>query len=265
MSEAEKVAELAVLAEQPTVIKNAAGREFIAWGAGQFAPISEPNLIPEFAPQHIKQAVQLQTADSLVDYAKRFACADSLILADISRNRIRLAVDYHAKDKAGFIDHNAELALPFSQEWTTWVLQNGRLLGQLEFARFIEENAADIAAPSGADLLEISRDLQLARKADFRKVVRTASGDERFEYSESETASCNGLEIPSKFLLKLPVYFGEAPVSLAAFLRYQLNDGKVVLGFSLNRHENVRQAEFQRIVTNVAKATGLLAVYGTPD
>ncbi|MCH1933271.1 YfdQ family protein, partial [Shewanella sp. A25] len=73
-------------------------------------------------------------------------------------------VDYHAPDKAAHGAHVAAMALPYSEEWKAWTAIDGKLMPQREFARFIEENAVDVVAPSGADLLEVVRDLQAVRK-----------------------------------------------------------------------------------------------------
>lgn len=262
MSEAETIAELAVKAAAPNVIKNATGHEFAVWPDGKLMPITSPNAIPGLLPDHIEQELQLHTADSLVEYANRFKGPNSLILADAGSNVVRVVIDYHAPDAAQHVEHSAVLQLDYSVEWRLWTQAHGRMMSQLEFARFVEENGADIIAPTGADLLEIVRDLQMLRKVDFRKVVRTASGDERFEYTDETSAQAGGVEVPARFQLALPIYFGGSFVSLYAFLRHVLDDGKVRLGLSLNRAESVRQAEFKRIVTDIAERTGLTPLYG---
>jgi uncharacterized protein YfdQ (DUF2303 family) len=136
-------------------------------------------------------------------------------------------------------------------------------MAQLEFARFLEENAADVASPSGADLLEACRDLQAVRKVNFKKAVRTATDNESFEYSdETEARTSGGVELPTKFLLRFPVYFGHTETDLFAFLRWKLDDGTLNLGVALHRAEHVRQAVFSHIVFDVADRTGCQAVFG---
>jgi len=221
-------------------------------------------------PPYIKQSVTLQTVDSLVEYVERQKQMHTLLFADIKDSTISAIIDYHGASDGGFsghadlLFHRAKLSLSYSEEWTTWKGAHKRLMGQLEFARFIEENAADIFSPSGADLLEVTRDLHALRKVNFKKAVRTATENESFEYSdETELKGKNAVEVPTKFLLSLPVYFGEAPTSIYAFLRWKLDDGNLQLGIELHRMEIVRQSVFKQIVANVAEATGRPALFGS--
>ncbi len=220
------------------------------------------------APPFIAQALTLQTLDSLVEYACRFCTEATILLADIGNNSIRAVIDYHAPGKADRAAHSATMALPFSVEWKTWTEIDGKLLDQLEFARFLEENAADIVAPSGAELLEVCRDLQAVRKVDFRKAVRTNSDNESFEYTDETTASTKkgDVEVPTKFALAIPVYFGEGAVSIQAFLRWRLEEGSgLKLGIKLHRPEHVRQAVFKQIVLGAAERIERPAVFGRLD
>jgi uncharacterized protein YfdQ (DUF2303 family) len=220
-------------------------------------------------PRYVGQTVTLQSKDSLVDYVNRFKLSSSILFADITNSSMKAAIDYHgASDGYGpgltnYAAHFATMTLPFSEEWQTWTGISTKLMPQLEFARFIEENAADVAAPPGAELLDAVRDLQARRKVNFIKAVRTSSDNENFEYSdETEAKTKGGIEVPSRFLLKLPVYFGEPTTELFAFLRWRLDEGALALGVKLHRAEHVRQAVFKQIVIDIAERTGCPAVYG---
>ena len=246
--------------------------------------VTEPNAVRNPLPDHVIQGVTVQTVDSLVDYTNRFKTGDTALFADIAANRIVSALDYHqgskiapgADDKAGpdlvdapiaaHGDHSAVLSLPFSVEWQTWTKIHGQLMPQLEFARFLEENAADIAAPAGADLLDACRDLQAVRTVNFKKAVRTATDNESFEYNDdTEARTSGGLELPTKFMLSIPVYFGGANTTLFAFLRWKLEAGSLRLGVALHRAEHVRQAVFKEILLDVADRTERPAVFGKLD
>ena len=265
-TETQVVADLAVKAAGvPTIVKTEKGREFLVLpGATSPQDVTEANALAPTLPDHIRQAVTLQTVDSLVDYANRFKTATTVLFADIGANSIKALLDYHDHAAPKFVDHAATMALPFSEEWKTWTGISGRLMGQLDFARFLEENAGDISAPAGADLLDACRDLQAHRKVDFKKAVRTASDNESFEYSEQiEARTKSGdVELPTKFLLKIPVYFGEPETDLYAFLRWKLDEGALSLGVALHRAEHVRQAVFKQIVLAAAERTSCPAMFG---
>lgn len=264
-TEAEAVAKLARGHSVAQIVKSEDGREFLVT-ANEFSEreISDPHGLKLAKPRYIAQQVSLQTTYSLVEYVNRYKGADTVIFADVAANKIAAHIDYHGINQAAHVAHAAALTLTFSTEWGEWGKISGRLMEQLEFARFIEENGADMKAPAGADLLECVRDLQAHRKVNFTKAVRTSSENENFEYSEETQAKTKtgGIEIPTKFELSIPVYFGEPDTSLFAFLRWKLGDGTLTLGIQLHRAEHVRQAVFKHIVLSVAERTGCPAVFG---
>lgn len=264
-SEAETVANLTRAGMlQPVVITTPGGREFlICPEKTTHTDVTPQNKLEALKPKAIKQAVTLQNAEALIAYLNRFKADSSILFADVAESRIVGLIDYHAKDKAELVEHRATLALPFSEEWKVWSAINGQLKPQLEFARFIEENAPDIKAPDAGSLIEAVRDLQARRSVNFIAAVRTASDNESFEFNDNTEARTKGdLELPTKFMLSIPVYFGDPDVEVPAFLRWKLEDGKLLLGIKLHRAEHVRQAAFQLIVTDATEKTGVMAVFG---
>jgi uncharacterized protein YfdQ (DUF2303 family) len=218
------------------------------------------------APSHLKTKVILQTADSLVDYTRRFKSEGATLFADIAANRITAALDYH-KDGAtpAFADHSAVLQLPKSEEWKLWSEAHEKWKGQLEFGRFLQENAADIKAPDAATLLEACQDLRAVRNVNFTKAVRLNSENESFEYVDETkaTPTKGAIDLPDKFLLQIPVYFGGRTVEVSAFLRWKLEEDKLQLAIALSRAEHVRQAVFKEVVTDIADRAEVPAVFAT--
>jgi uncharacterized protein YfdQ (DUF2303 family) len=264
-TEAEAISKLAGKAAAPSVVDIGDGRKFlVAPDAAIIRDVSDEHDLKVGSPRYIKQAPTLQTQDSLVDYVNRFKGADTILFADIGADTIVALIDYHAAKQAAHVAHRASLVLARSEEWRLWTDISGKLKPQLEFARFIEENAADVRAPSAGELLDACRDLQVHRKVNFIKAVRTQSDNENFEYSEetNATGKRGELEIPTKFVLGLPVYFGEPETEVHAFLRWKLDEGALTLGIQLHRLEHIRQSVFRMIVMAVAERTGCPAVFG---
>ncbi len=215
-------------------------------------------------PGRIKRNLVIQTVDSLVDYIDKFRTGGTVLFADIKASKIVAVLDYDVDaDTTAHGSHIAALQLPFADEWTLWSGIDDKLLGQLPFARFLEENSPDIKAPSGSELIEACRDLQAKRSVNFIAAVRTSTNNESFEYSDATDArGKDGVEIPTKFILEIPFYFGSRAVELAAFLRWQVDDGKLALGIKLNRAEQVRQALFKEIVLDLGERAGVPVIYG---
>lgn len=264
-TEAETISDLAIKSAAPHLL-DVGDRKFIVTPIeSQVKDVSDEHGLFVDKPRYIKQAVTLQAKDSLVEYVNKFKNEDSSLFADIQASAIVAAIDYHAAAQAEHLAHRATLGLAFSEEWNLWKGISGRLMPQLEFARFIEENGADVRAPDAASLLESVRDLQAHRRVNFTKAVRTSSDNENFEYTdESKALTKGGIELPTKFKLGLPVYFGEAETEVFAFLRWKIEpeDGGLSLGIALHRLEHVRQAVFKQIVLDIADRTGCAVIFG---
>lgn len=82
---------------------------------------------------------------------------------------------------------------------------------------------------------------------------------------EQDAMSKGSIALPQSIMLSIPVYFGEPAVAVMAYMRRQIDDGKLKLGVQLSRAENVRQEEFHRVVDWITdEVEGLTTVYGTP-
>lgn len=283
-------------ARKPFLIDAPQGRTFLALpegnhsgvGGWKHVDITAPNVADVLAPKSITQHVKMQTAESLIQYINCFKNQDTKLFADIANDHILGVIDYHREPtmlreaKALHGDpgpatalsdqpsptlglHRASLHLPKSLEWQTWTKVSGQLMSHLGFASFLEENAIDIVSPLGADLLELCRDLQVLNNVSFGGSVRDGDYTTVNYQKEADAASKGGIKLPPSIMLSIPVYFGEHPVPIMAFMRRKIDDGKLLLGVQLSRAENVRQLEFHRIVDSVTEGVDhLTTVYGTP-
>lgn len=285
MSEVEAIHDLTIDAIEamgrPFLIEAPEGRTLIAVpqenGQWRYDQITSANKAEVLMPKVVTQHVKMQTADSLVEYVNRFKNSDTMLFADIANDTIVSIVDYHnepaalkgtgtdTKPTATLNSHRATLNLPKSIQWQTWTDGSDTLMTHREFATFLEENAVDIVSPRGADLLELCRDLQVLHNVNFSSSIRMGDVTELAYEKKSDATDKGGVSMPNAILLSIPVYFGESSVSIQAFMRRKIDDGKLLLGYSLSRAENVRQEEFHRIVDAVQIGVEhLTTVYGTP-
>lgn len=290
-TEAEAVSNLALAAQGVVPIEafEVGGADYVAYKdrnggvtIDRMPKLDDHGLLVD-APVRIAQGVLLETADSLVAYVRDFKVDGTRLFAEIAANTIVAIIDYHegrtsgvndlgaehsvdADDKgvAAFTDHRATLKLPFSEQWGIWTGSDGKLMDQLDFARFIHENQQDVEDPSGADLLEVVRDLRGSRTKRFTGDLNLNASGTSFEYEDRAGVSAkDSVTIPDAFRLFIPVYFGGPPVHVFAQLRHDVNDGgQLKLGFKLLRAESVRQATFQAVVDDAAERAGVPAVYG---
>ena len=235
------------------------------------------------APTRIAQDVTLETEGSLVAYVRDYKLDGTRLFAEIADNTIVAIIDYHEgrtsgvedlggassvdpddKGEAAFTDHRATLVLPFSEEWGIWTGSDDKLMDQLSFARFIHENGGDVLDPSGADLLDVVKDLRGSRMKKFTGDLNLNASGTSFEFEDRAGVSArDSVTIPDTFVLRIPVYFGGQEVELHAQLRHDVTDnGELKLGYKLLRRETVRQKAFQAVVDTVSTSAGVPAVYG---
>lgn len=256
-------------------------RQFIALptegGGFDLKDITPQHTLVPPKPTFISQTVALQDQASLEAYVNRFKNADTMILADMKQNSISAFIDYHRAPVSGedakvisgpsaeLLRHSAIMTIPFSEEWSIWTKIDGQLMPQLAFCRFLEENALDVIAPATADLIEVCRDIQGLRQVEFTSVVRTNSNNaEKFNFSDNSGVKGKGdIDIPREFKLEIPVYFNDRAYEVRAFLRNEIEDGKLRLGIKLHRPEYIRQTAFRNIMAGVAVSTGISPLFGS--
>lgn len=235
--------------------------------------VTPPHTLPPPRPSYVQQVVTVQDAASLAAYVNRFKSSATMMFADIDHSSIEAVIDYHrpanpgAEPQADLAAHCADMEIPYSEEWGTWTKIDGAMMSQLQFVRFLEENAVDIVAPATADLIEVCRDIQGLRNVEFTSVVRAESNTaERFMYADTAAARGKGeVDIPREFTLSIPVYFNDRAYNVRALLRNEIDDGKLKLGIKLWRREYVRQTAFRNIMGEIETATGITPLFGRRD
>lgn len=211
--------------------------------------------------------VQVDDRASLVAYANRFRDPRSILVADFDAGTICARLDWHcdnehATDSAQPDRHNVTLKLRHSEEFARWSALEGKMMAQADFALFLEENAGDILHPDAATMIEISRDFEATVGQTYKSALRLDNGDRKIIFT-NETNVTNGVVIPQKFVLNIPIYNGEAPDELTALFRWRpAGQGGVTLGFQWHRVEYQRRAHFQQIAFAAAEETGLPVFMG---
>lgn len=247
------------------IITTPEGRQHLVLPEGmQHFDVTPKNGEKTLPPDHTRQGVTLQTLASLTDYGVKFRTETTTLFGDIEHNTIVAAIDYHGPDKAHLVAHVAKLVLPYSVEWKLWTGIDGKMMDQLVFARFIEENMIDIVDPVGADLLEAVSDMMSIEGVEFKGRVKTNSDNVSFDFTSNSDVRTRSdhLAVPKAFSLRIPVYFGDEPTDVIATLRHRIDGGKLSLGIALQRIEHVRQAQFQQHLLTAETKIDCLAVLG---
>ncbi|MFD9992067.1 DUF2303 family protein, partial [Bacillus cereus] len=155
----------------------------------------------------------------------------STIFADEKRARLTAVVNFH-----GWRDHCVSLQLTHSDQLRRWMNANGKLYSQADFVEFIEDSLSDLIEPTAADMLELAQSFQATKSVEFDAGVRLASGAVQFRYHEDVQAKAGRageIEVPSTFMLAIPVWRGGARIHFQANLRYRIGRDGLQLGFKV--------------------------------
>jgi len=203
--------------------------------------------------------------DDFLEYLDKHHTEQTELWGDDKAGTIRAVIDAHATVIPGHEGHTAVLALPYTRDWREWIERDGKTCGQVEFAEFIEDHLPNFVDPSGADMLELAQSFQATSKGDFASSQRLKSGETELLYTETIAATAGkkgSLAIPDTFAIGIQVHERGPAYRVEARFRYRINGGSLVLGYRLNRIDDVRRAAFDEVVERI-EATGRL-VWHTP-
>ena len=196
-------------------------------------------------------------AESFVTYVGRHCTADTEVWASVERRQVQAVINGHGPagvGSPGHHDHTATLVLQHTPGWLAWLKLDGRLLHQVEFAEHIEDRLIDVVDPPAADMLLIAQTFQSKKSVDYESAQRLSDGQTVLEYREHVTTGAGPkgqLAVPDAFLIALTPFRGGETYKVRARLRTRVADGALLLGYVLDRPEEVLEAAFKDVVSAV--------------
>ncbi|MEN6306006.1 MAG: DUF2303 family protein [Armatimonadia bacterium] len=216
---------------------------------------------------HIKQQVKAFDAGSFIAYVNRFKLLSRIgeeteekttVFADPVKYALRGIIDYHSGTAPDRAAHVVNYEVPFSEQWSRWRGIDGKLMSQIEFAEFVEENVQDIVEPPAAGFLDLVVGLHAKKKVAFESGVRLQDGSHQLTYAEEIEAKGRGqMLVPSEFAIGIPVFFGGEAYKVRAFLRYRIDEGRLVFAVKLHRRLFTEQTAFGDICASVGDGVDL--------
>lgn len=221
-------------------------------------------------PHRKRGTLTLLNVESLIQHAKDQGCEPTGYIYADPDTRVIQAIynDNKHGDHPGWRDHCAKFTADYTPEFKLWITHNGheRARQQVEFAEFIEENIADIAA-GGSDLLTVATTLQAKTEIDFKSARRLDNGQNQLTYVENVSASAgaNGaLVIPTRFDLALRIFKNGDRYKIGARLKYRLGGGHVKFWYELDRPHIAVEEAFKGYIDKVASDSGYTVLMGKP-
>ncbi|MFD6970707.1 DUF2303 family protein, partial [Streptomyces sp. NPDC059949] len=195
---------------------------------------------PEFTgqPDRKQGTTVVRDAASFAAYFSKHADADTEVYADAGQLTITAVLDAHTADTPRWSGHRLRLSLRQTDAWAQWIGNDGKLLGQEQFAEFLEDHLPELLVPDSATMLEIAQSIQATTKASFESGTRLQSGERQLKYTEDTRASAGrkgDLTIPETFTIGLIPFEGSEGYKLTARLRYRIQDTQLRIGYKLDR------------------------------
>lgn len=211
--------------------------------------------------------------ESFIAYVNRFKHTSQTVLFGRAQDFTVLAVlDYHTPGGAivggaGWSKHRARYVSPRSLEWKNWTGNDGKDMPQAVFADWIEQHADDIASadgmPKAAELLEMSRNLQIHVAGQFSRTIDPTTGTGSLVVKEEHAQ--HSTKIPKAFALKLRVFDGGEWWAVEARVRFRLVGGNAIFSYTLHRREEIEREAFDQVRTVVQEKTGCPLFMGQPE
>lgn len=216
-------------------------------------------------PSRRVRTVTLTRTAALVDYLKRFSTdADCTLYVNAGLPGVVGVLD----DADGWRDDRVTLQWQTTQAWARWQSASGKMLDQEAFADLIEEGLTEIAAPTGADLLELAQSIHATTAAKFSSDRRIVNGQVQLSYVEEINASAGRdgkMMIPAQITLVIAPFEGATPATITARLRYRIAGGKLALGIVLNQPTEFLLNAVDSEVQTIREAhPNVLTVWGQP-
>ena len=292
----ELITRLAVEAANPAVLRvttDGMGKGLpkevpVAFDAKQQAFRSIRHLIEEFrvAPERRKGTATADTLASFIDLTNRHKDENSALFgrAIWPEPSLTAVLDYDGADSdARFGDHRVVYAFPLTEEFKAWVGANARPMDQEAFAAFLEEHAAELAAPMDGErgeyerlfgekmatpqeVVMLSRHLEVLVNAKAKQGIRLQTGERTVEFSEEHVnAKGEAVTIPGVFMVSVPAFVDGEAVRIPARLRYRITGGAIKWLYQLYRWEFFLREQVQRDLRLAAEKTGLPPFEGEPE
>jgi uncharacterized protein YfdQ (DUF2303 family) len=208
-------------------------------------------------PRRTTRHVVVDDVASFAGYVSKHGRVASEVYAQRTNRGITAVLDAPGADEPDWCQHRVTLQLQHTQPWRDWTEADRKYMPQAAFAEFIEDHLGDIRSPSGAEMLEVAQTLHANTKVTFSSGYRIQDGQRRLTYTE-DTAGAAGtrgeLSIPVRFVVGVEVFRGDGMAEeLTARLRYRIADGRLQLGYFLDRPEDAVERAWEPYTTTIAE------------
>lgn len=280
LNDVQTLVETAQLAAEPKALSDAADSRFssvLVPDGARLEVIDIEKHLENYRdrPRRKTGVVSVHDAPAFIAYLTKHALPETEVWADLANQQLVAVINAHlgqtgdgVEDYAGWGDHRAALSLRKTPAWIAWAGNDRKFMAQTAFAEHVEERLPDFVSPAGADMLELAQSFKAHTKVCFESSRRLKSGETTLEYREATEATAGkkgDIVIPDVFVLGLAPFDGCEGYKVNARFRYRITDGVLLLGYVLERPEDILRAAFSDIVADVDGGIEATIWHGTPS
>ena len=223
-------------------------------------------------PRRKKGTYTVHDVPSFAGYFEKHASPAAEVWADTINHGLVAVLNandaFDNVDGAQWEDHRLTYAVKKTDAWKAWTGLDGKMVDQVAFAEHIEARSIDLEYPSASEMLEIAQTFQATTGVEFESGEMLSSGERKLTYKETTTARAGQMghvEIPAQITLLLVPFEGAPAYRVTARFRYRISGGKLLLGFVLERPDDVVREAFLDVVTSVESEIGRNILRGVPQ
>lgn len=236
-------------------------------------------------PARIKGVATSATLDSFVDLIQHHKRENSVVFAESASDTPSLTavIDYSSPDAPKHHQHLIRYAFPLTEELVAWRAADGKKFTQGEFAIFLEEHAAELAAPTDgergeyealfrerfatpAELIQLSRELEVHVSSKVAAGSRLKSGERTIQFVEEHTNTKGDvIDVPGLFMVAIQPFIDGTRIRVPARLRYRISGGEIVWLYQLYRLRFWLREQVKTDLLFVERETGLSCFEGSPE
>lgn len=226
------------------------------------------------------------TLQSFIDLVDRHKDEGSVVFAKTAwpEPALTAVIDYHDLARTPrWGNHRIRYTFPVTDEFKVWIEKNGKAMEQADFAAFLEEHAAELSAAyppeaaeyeslfkekfaTPADLIALSRSLEVFVGARVKRQERLSSGERTVEFVEEHTTpKGEKVEIPGIFMVSVPAFVDGETIRIPARLRYRIQGGEILWFYQLYRWQFWLRDQVKNDLDTVKQRTALPTFEGSPE